>query len=557
MTVSASGKKTALNDIYFGDVWICSGQSNMEMQMRLLRDDFPEEWEAPINQMIRHFKVPREWEFSGPRTSISGGRWATASEGELGEFSATAWFFAKEVFKTCGAPIGLVNASWEGTPVEAWMSREALSAFPEKTAHNKKYASSLTRDKNVRQNEAAIKAWNEALAIGDRGGAGKWQKPPPSLSQWGRIALPGMFSDIGLANFCGTVWFRKQFEASAEFAEKGARLWLGAIADADTVFVNGAEVGSTDSWCDLRKYEIPAELFRKGKNWIVIKITSRHGNGGIIKGKDFRVFCDGENVELAGTWEYRVGIRAAKPCPERFRVERQPTGLFNAMIAPLLDFPCKGILWYQGESNEANAGEYKELFAAHVTDWQGKWKSASAKTPFFFVQLPIYGKPEENNDASPWATLRDAQLAALSLPATGMAAALDLGEWNDIHPINKKDVGRRLALAVEKAMRKSRNTAPGPLLRSVERSQGRVLLRFDNCGDGLVASDSPYVTAITYGMHRRLPAEIEAPDCLSVDVSSAGNPEKVLYAWANNPRDRQLRNSDGLPVIPFRAQLRL
>jgi len=184
-------------------------------------------------------------------------------------------------------------------------------------------------------------------------------------------------------------------------------------------------------------------------------------------------------------------------------------------------------------------------FSARRGKGQGSWKRAGARTPFFFVQLPIYGKQSENNDASSWATLHDAQLAAL-----------DLGEWNDIHPINKKDVGHRLALAVEKALHKSENTAPGPLLRNVERKQGQLLLHFDNCGDGLVASAPPHVTVITYGMHLRLPAAIEGPDCISVDISSSGKPEKIFYAWANNPRDQQLHNSDGLPVIPFRAQIK-
>ena len=555
MTISSSGKKKVFKDVYFGDVWVCSGQSNMEMPMQRLRDDFPEEWDAPINPLIRQFKVPQEWEFSGPRQSIAGGCWVAAAEKTLGEFSAAAWFFARKIFENNDVPIGLVNATWGGTPVEAWMSREALAAFPEKIAAGKKYENPLLRNTISRHSEAAIKAWNDALAIGDRGGAEQWQKPQPTVSQWGKVTLPGVFSKIGLDKFCGAVWFRRQIEANAELAQGSSKLWLGTIADTDTVYINGVEVGSSDSSCWPRKYAVPAGLLREGENWIVIRVVCGSSDGGISEGKGFRIFSDSESIELGGFWEYRVGIRAAKLCPAPFYFQRQPSTLFNAMIAPLVDYPCKGILWYQGESNADNAGEYKELFAAHISDWQSKWQTEEGSIPFIFVQLPIFGKPGENSESSSWAILREAQREALLLPSTGMAAALDLGEWDDIHPTNKKDVGCRLALAAEREASKNKNSAPGPLFRNMKHSQGRLLIRFDNCGKGLVAQETPHVTVIAEGKSHRLPAQIEGSDRLSVDISLAQNPEKLLYAWADNPRDRQLYNSDGLPAIPFRAEV--
>jgi len=559
MTVSAIGRKTVFRDVYFGDVWICSGQSNMEMTMQRLGDNFPEEWDAP-DPMIRQFTVPQEWDFSGPRDELSGGRWEVASGGTLGDFSAAAWFFAREMRKKRDTPVGLVVAAWGGTPVEAWMSRDALAAFPKKIELGGKYASSVICNMIARENDAAIKVWYDALAVGDRGLVEKWYKPQAVFSQWGKMTLPGAFSRAGLDKFCGAVWLRKQVNIPAGFAQKESRLWLGTITDADTVYVNGTEVGNTGYRYPPRKYAIPAGLLREGKNDVVIRVVCCSGDGGITDGKDFRLFSGDKSIGLDGIWEYRVGMRASKHCPERFFFQRQPMGLFNAMIAPILDFPCKGILWYQGESNESNPGEYRELFAAHIADWQRKWQSAkngdaAPETPFLFVQLPVWGAPGENSVSSPWAILREAQRAALALPQTGMATGLDLGEWNDLHPVNKKDIGRRLALAAERLVFGGENTAPGPMFRGMKWFQGRILLGFDCCGEGLTAEERPCVTVVAGGKHHRVPAEIEGPECVSVDVSSLQNPERILYAWANNPRDRQLFNSDGLPAVPFRVEI--
>jgi sialate O-acetylesterase len=249
-------------------------------------------------------------------------------------------------------------------------------------------------------------------------------------------------------------------------------------------------------------------------------------------------------------------------------------GNYNAMISPVLKQPLKGVIWYQGESNDPSPNEYSALFQLMVKDWRKK--NANEELPFLFVQLPIFGVPSDNDETSSWAILREAQKEALSLPVTGMAAALDLGEWNDLHPLNKKDVGERLFMAAEKTLFKTPNTSPGPLLRSCEKQREKLILRFDNCGGGLMsrgceagggeagickasickADDVPHVGVLDNGQLARLPAKIEGTDTVSIDLSPLKNPQKVLYAWANNPRDRQLYNSEGLPAIPFRIQIK-
>jgi sialate O-acetylesterase len=552
MEISDKLETISIKDIYFGDVWLCSGQSNMELPMRRVKDDFPQEWNEP-NPLIRQFNVPQEWDFSGPRERLSGGGWKQANADTLEEFSATAWFFAGQIFKTCNHPIGVILAAWGGTPVEAFMSADALAAYPEKIALGKKYADKTFSDSLTREKQALVETWNNELAAADSGLTQGWQKPETDISAWDEIQLPGDFAacKTGKAGFTGVIWLCREFELGEPAA---AKIWLGTITDADTVYINGVEVGNTTYRYPPRKYTIPAGVMRRGKNRVVIRVACCNGDGGVTQGKPFRIFSGSEpdnSIELSGTWKYRVGASAG-PRPQEFFLQRQPMGLFNAMIAPLLNYPLRGVLWYQGESNDSNPNEYAELFKTMINDWRDKYRSP---LPFLFVQLPIWGEPEDNNETSSWAIIREAQASALSLPMTGMAVALEFGEWNDLHPVNKKGVGLRLALAAEKLVFNRQNTSPGPLLRGIRREKGRLLLNFDNCGKGLRADDVPYISIIGGGKSFRVPAAIENAECLSVNISNIENPENVLYAWAANPRDRQLYNSDGLPVIPFRAEI--
>jgi len=576
-TEKAKIETIIIDDIYVGDVWLCSGQSNMELPMRRLKDDFPEEWEPPVNSLIRQFTVPQEWDFSGPRQALTAGRWMAAAAGEAGpeileEFYGTAWFFANALYEKHKTPVGLITAAWGGTPAEAWMSREALAgaagaAGPEKIAAGDQYANPELCDTIARENETAVKAWEDAVAAADLGSvrsshnaadtAGAWYSPETDIAEWDDILLPGPFATDKLTDFCGVLWLAKDVEVPESFATQNAKIWLGTIVDADTVYINGTEVGTTGYRYPPRKYPVPAGLLHKGKNRVVIRVVCNNGQGGITFGKPFRIFTGSETIELEGPWKYKVGA-AAPPRPDEFFFQRQPMGLFNAMIAPVLDYPCKGIIWYQGEANDKNPHEYAALFTALINDWRAKSKSP---LPFLFVQLPIWGSPVDDSESSSWALIREAQLSALSLPMTGMAAALDLGEWNDLHPINKKDVGRRLALAAEKVVYGQHNTSPGPLLRTVERRGDKLVFTFDNCGDGIKEDltqrrKDAKVSIIADGQVYRLPVNIEGTDSISVDISTIENPQKALYAWAGNPCGGLLFNSDGLPMIPFRVGIK-
>ena len=558
MEIYSDNGSVVIDDIYTGDVWLCAGQSNMELMMQRLRDDYGEEWELGDYPPVRNFKVPQEWDFSSPREELSGGVWKAASRETIEEFSGTAWFFAKKMYEKHGVPVGLVNTAWGGTPVESWMSHDALADFPRKIAEGKKYADKALCGEIASTAAAAIAEWEALLKKEDKGLSQGWQNSDTDISAWSEITLPGDFSQAGLEKFCGAIWLAKDFTASEKFAGADAKAWLGTIVDADTVFINGAEIGNTAYRYPPRKYQVKQGLLRGGKNRIVIRVICNNSGGGVTRDKPFRVFTKDETIELSGTWKYKTG-GAVPARPADFFFQRYPTGNYNAMIAPLLKYPFKGVIWYQGESNDPNPREYSPLFISMIKDWRKK--NGNERLPFLFVQLPIFGEPRDNDENSSWAILREAQASALSLPETGMAAALDLGEWNDLHPLNKKDVGHRLYLAAEKTLYKIENSSPGPAPRSYKKDGEKIFIFFDNCAKGLCAAEGlrareKLYVSVTDGKNQtRLTAQIKGPDSISVDLSAVKDAKKILYAWADNPRDRQLFNSEGLPALPFKIEI--
>jgi len=553
-----------IEDVYVGDVWLCSGQSNMQIPMSRLKDDYPEEFELSPFPRIRQFMLPCVCDFSGPRSDVPRARWAQASAACLGNFSGVGWFFARYEQQRRPIPVGLVVAANGGAPIEAFMGRDALAEFPDRIAEAERYADLCFREGAARRSARATKKWDDAAQAKDRGLAEEWSRPRAEDRSWREIRLPGRFDEEEeLQGFCGVIWLRRTFVAPDGFGAGGCRVWLGTIADADRVFINGVEVGGTGYRYPPRKYSIPAGLVREGTNHIAIRVVCNGGDGCITRGKPFRLLPGAdakaaEPIDLRGTWKYAIGTRTS-PRPADLFLQWVPTGLFNGMIAPLLPYSMKGVLWYQGETNTDKPEEYSRLFESMVLEWRSV--SGRDGLPFLFVQLPVLGAPTANDESSTWALMREAQRSALRLPATGMAVALDVGEWNDLHPLNKKEVGRRLALAAEALLHGEANGSPGPALAGAERRGGSLRLRFEKVGSGLEARDcaadradgTVFVSVVgDDGRATRLPAAIEAPDRLRVDLSGVEAPAMVLYAWADNPADRQLYNGDGLPALPFR-----
>ncbi|MEO5891321.1 MAG: sialate O-acetylesterase [Ferruginibacter sp.] len=556
-TMDISGtNRISLKDILIGDVWICSGQSNMVHQMALHSTRYAQEIAEADYAQIRQFLVPAMTDLQAPRNNLSTGFWKTANKLDVLQFSAVAYFFAKKIYEKYHVPIGLINASVGGTPIEAWIGEEGLKDFPGiiNTLQKNKdtsYVNGLLR--------IAADAGKQARPSQDKGltGAKTWYDTTYIPKGWRTINIPGYWEDQGIRGLDGVVWYRKEIDLPASLNGIAAKVFLGRIVDADVLYINGKEIGHTTYQYPQRKYNVPADLLKKGKNIIVIKVTNTTGKGGFVTGKPYCLFAGKDTIDLKGNWQYKVGEvfqpRAANG--ENISLQNQPSALYNAMIAPLINYTIKGFLWYQGEANTGRAEEYGKLQPAQVLDWRNRWQQGNL--PFLFVQLPNFMDANYLPSESQWAELREAQLRSLSVTNTAMAVAIDLGEWNDIHPDNKKDVGERLALAAEKiAYRDSDIVYSGPLYQSAIIDGNKIKISFSNTGSGLVTNDGEELREFAIaGIDKKFvwaKAIIEG-DHIIVWSDEIASPLYVRYAWADNPDGANLYNKEGLPASPFRT----
>jgi sialate O-acetylesterase len=550
--IVVSGNNTVtVKDVLLGDVWLCSGQSNMELPMFRLQYRYPEEVAAAKCDAIRQFAVPQEYDFKGPREDLNGGKWVSADSKSVLWFSGVGYFFALRLHEETGAPVGIVNASLGGAPIEAFMSDAALAAFPDSVAEGRRWADAKLVAETEAENARIEKTWAETLQKGDAGLAAKpaWYASDADDSGWAVAPVPCTFSDLA-ADAPGVVWFRRTVDVPAELAGKTARLNLGTIIQADEAYVNGVRVGNTTYQYPPRRYTIPAGVLKAGKNVVVVRVIATAKDGCFTADKPYEIVAEGRHIDLKGAWKFKVGLTTdAKPAT--VFVRWKPTGLYNAMIAPLAGTPIKGIAWYQGESNAFEAKNY----SAQLESMIGCWRSLfGGKTPFLVVQLPNLGTPETVvNEGSWWARLRDEQRKAVALPDTGLVVTFDLGEWNDIHPENKSDVGARLARAAMKVAYGKAVDAGGPLVRSVTIENGRAVVTFDS-GAALVSVGAGelhhFAVAGADGVYR--PAHAVLKDGKVIVWSAAvPAPVAVRYAWADNPAGANLYDAEGLPASPF------
>ncbi len=556
MKIQASNMIT-ISDMLVGDVWVCSGQSNMELSMRRVSWIYPEEIANSANNDIRYFHVPREYYFKGPLNDLKSGSWRAADPESVLDFAAIAYFFAKELYDKYRIPIGLINAALGGSPAEAWMSEEALKAFPEHYEVLQDFKDDQLIKKIRSSDRERIQAWYESLGQKDEGYQDPqkyWYSPAINTSDWAWMNIPGYWADTETGHINGVVWFRKEFLIPSSLAGEQAKLILGRIIDADSVFINGEFVGTTSYQYPPRRYDIPPGLLKEGENTLVVRIISNVGRGGFATDKPYEIVFEKDTVDLKGEWQYRVGT-VMEPLRGETFIRWNPGGLYNAMIAPLLKYSVKGVIWYQGESNADRPDEYSRLLPALISSWREKWNDNSL--PFIYVQLPNFMKPADQPTESNWALMREVQLKTLSLPETGMAVTIDVGEWNDIHPLNKKDVGYRLALAAQKtAYGETGIVYSGPLYQDMCIDGQKVILSFTNTGSGLIAKGGGELQEFAIaGADRKFVwarARIEN-DKVIVWSPEVADPVAVRYAWADNPVGANLYNIEGLPASPFRT----
>lgn len=555
-TMNIDGRNhITIKDILIGDVWICSGQSNMVHQLELHKETYARDIEQARFPQIRHFFIPTLTDLQGPRDDLPAGSWKSATPEDVLQFSAVAYFFGKAIHEKYNIPVGLINASVGGTPIEAWTSEDGLKEFPAiqsriQTNRDTAYVNG--------QNRAAAASNANRPKPQDKGLTGpvRWYDTAYNPKGWHSITVPGYWEDQGVKDLDGIVWYRREIEVPASMTGVAAKLYLGRIVDADFLYVNGVQAGNTTYLYPQRRYTLPAGLLKPGKNILTVRVINNAGKGGFVPDKPYSISANGQTIDLKGTWQYKVGDAFAPyQTAPGISFIHQPSALFNAMVAPLINYTIKGMLWYQGESNTGNAAEYAKFLPALIADWRSLWKQGPL--PFLYVQLPGFMDVQYMPAESQWALLREAQLKTLAVPNTGMAIAIDLGEWNDVHPDNKKDVGLRLALAARKVAYGEQDIVhSGPVYRSSVTESNKIIISFDNTGSGLISIDGEPLTrfAIAGADKKFVWANASiGGDKVTVWSDSVPNPMYVRYAWADNPDGANLYNKEGLPASPFRT----
>jgi sialate O-acetylesterase len=556
-----SGKNLIkISDILIGDVWLCSGQSNMEYKMIKSRDRYADDIAKASQYPIREFAVKETYGYDSP--SDVSGSWQQASPENVLQFTAVGYFFAKNLNMRYKVPIGLLYSAWSGTPAEAWISEKNLQPFPHYLATLQQFKDTASINRSLEQEKILSNAWYKAQRDHDQGSAAgqlPWSSDDTDLSTWRQISFPGYWEDQGAGNLDGVIWVKKVIEVPSKMSGKPLILQLGLIDESDSTYFNGHKIGSTNQKGSPRRYRVPAELVKPGSNTITIRIIDNEGKGGFVQGKPL-LLTDGQtSVDLAGQWIYRVGFQCAPlPAQSFTRPYYKPGILYQTMIAPIAWYPIKGAIWYQGEANTspAKAVEYRRLLPILIKEWRKAW--GLGDFPFLIVQLANFMKPSVEPQESSWAMLRESQaIVADSIPRCGLAVAIDLGEAYDIHPANKKDVADRLALVAGKvAYHNNTIQASGPVYENMFIDKGQIFLTFKEVGKGLIAANGRLLQFAIAGTDRKFvsaEAKIVGPNQIVVWSDKVKEPVAVRYAWADNPEGCNLLNKEGLPARPFRT----
>jgi sialate O-acetylesterase len=558
LTISGHARISFAN-VLVGEVWVCSGQSNMEMPIAGWGkiNHYQQEIEAADYPEIRQFKVPNTVS-QVPVDDVTGGEWKICSPETAGDFTATGYFFARELYRQLHVPIGLLNTSWGGTMIETWISRESLEGSAEFKSVMTSIASTdpaAVAKQKTDKLQKTIEAL-QGVSTPDEN-TESWKNPELDDSRWPRMKLPGLWEQqgMGLEELDGIVWFRKTFLVGEEDAGKPALLELGKIDDSDDSYVNGTRVGGLkNQYNELRIYHIAAGILKPGKNILAVRVEDTGGGGGIYGEPGSMQLSIGDRpISLTGQWAFRV---ASVMATNSSGPNSAPTLLYNGMIHPLIPFAIKGVIWYQGEANTGRAYQYRKAFPLMIQDWRKQW--GEGDFPFYFVQLASFNSSNGDSEhGSGWAELREAQSLTLSLPNTGMAITTDIGDAHDIHPKNKQDVGKRLAaIALNNCYGKTMEFS-GPIFESMQTSGNKLILRFTHVGSGLLVKDRyGYIRGFELAGEDRqfhyAKAYLEG-NSVVVYQDSIATPVALRYGWTDDAGEANLFNKEGFPASPFRT----
>ncbi|HEX6272907.1 MAG TPA: sialate O-acetylesterase, partial [Polyangiaceae bacterium] len=561
-----------IEDVLFGEVWLASGQSNMEWPLARA-GDADKVIPGASQPGLRMFTVEKATA-GAPALDVKGS-WQVSSPETAPRFSAVAYFFAEKVRATLGVPVGIIHSSWGGTPAEAWTSRVALASRPETKPLAERYAAVTSADAEEAYRREK-QAWHDKVYCKDPGNKGfalRYADAEFDDSKWKELEAPGLWQDQGLA-INGAVWLRRAFEVKTADVKGDFELELGPVDDFDETYVNGAKVGGMgpgepDAWRTPRRYRVPAAVLKPGRNVVAVRVFDHFGGGGFHGAPtEMRVFPSARPKaaqSLAGRWRYTVEwsvpfpkdlLGKEPPPPAGPSNQNSPGVLFDGMIAPLVPYGIRGTIWYQGESNVGRAAEYRVLLPTLIADWRSRFGN---EFPFYVVQLANFLARSPAPQESAWAELRDAQASvAAGVPGVGLAVTIDIGEGADIHPKNKRDVGERLArLALAKTYAKPVEHS-GPAVERAKLAGEEVRITFAHATGGLKltqGSKKPVGFALA-GVDKKFVWADAKLDGTTVVLKAKGvrEPHWVRYAWADNP-EVNLVNADLLPAVPFEAHV--
>ncbi|MBB3226024.1 sialate O-acetylesterase [Luteibacter sp. Sphag1AF] len=542
--------KRRVSDVLVGDVWLCSGQSNMEFMVSQGRDAAKEIANGTDNA-IRHFKVPNSWA-PAPEDRLAGGEWQAATPATVGSFSAACWFFAREMERKSGVPQGLMNSTWGGSRIETWMNARTAGVNPADIVATMKKMDDKER---VATNETRqrLSRWNDPTPHAGL----PWSSPDLDTREWVPITVPGYWESQGYYGMDGIAWYRTTFTLTAREATRGITLGLAMVDDSDNTFVNGEQIGETkEQWNGVRAYHVAASHLHAGTNSLVVKVTDLGAGGGIHGDSDLLFVQPDGGVKrpIDGTWLFRPDNVTVSGTDGKNQLA---TLLYNKMIHPLLGMPIRGVLWYQGEGNAATSAEalaYRDQFAGLIRQWRSEWKQPAL--PFVWVQLANWTAGNDTPSSSPWAELRESQSANLALPATGEAVIIDIGNPDNIHPTNKQDVGHRLAMAMRHVAFGDGGVWSGPRYHDATFANGRATVNFNLYGGTLAVRGGGgpvgFEVAGSDGRFHPATAHIQG-NSVVVQSTDVVTPVAVRYAWQSNPDKANLTNADGIPASPFRS----
>ena len=536
-----------IKNILVGEVWICSGQSNMEWTVGQA-DEAEKEIDMADFPQIRHVKIPKEIN-SFPASDIQKTAWEVCSPKTVADFTAIGYYYAKELNNKLKIPIGIINASWGGTNIETWISREGFEldsefrdmiySMPKIDIHSlldAKMDAAKTRIEKIQNSK--LNPENVSL----------YKDLNFKDSNWSEIHQPGLWEEQQLGNFDGVIWLRKHFTLS-EITEN-CIIEIPAIDDNDITFINGIKIGQTNGWDEKRMYKIPSGILKLGDNVITIRVVDNGGGGGIYgNAAALKIILNNKEIPLDGYWKFQV-----ESIKNSINENDFPSLCFNSMIHPLIPFAFKGVLWYQGESNVSRAFQYRKTFPMLISDWRKKWKN---DFPFYYVQLATYQTTGNSNEGCAWAEIREAQTKTLSVKNTGMVVTTDVGNPNDIHPTNKKTVAKRLASIAFTNLNNENMISNGPTFNSFEKKEKQLIVTFNSLGAGLVTTNEyGFVNGFEIAGENQVfyPAKAYIKENkVVVSNENVLNPIAVRFGWIGDASECNLFNVEGFPAVPFRS----